>query len=106
MILRGIAQTRSFAACEQREPLRRFQQYLRGKGLLVDADLQRLGDEIDAELRAAVQRAEQHMAQLADQALSLFDHMYADMPPYGQEQRQELDQALAAGQGAKEARDG
>jgi hypothetical protein len=29
-----------------------------------------------------------------------------DMPPYLQEQRQELDKLFAAGQGAKEASDG
>jgi pyruvate dehydrogenase E1 component alpha subunit len=94
------------AAWERREPLMRFQQYLKGKGLLSDAALESLEDEIEAELREAVQRAEQRMEQMADQALSLFDHMYADMPPYLQEQRQELDKLFAAGQGTKEARDG
>ena len=94
------------AAWEQREPLTRFQQYLRGKGLLSDAALEALEDEIEAELRAAVQQTEQRMEQLADQALSLFDHMYVDMPPYLQEQRQELAKLLTAGQGGKEASDG
>jgi pyruvate dehydrogenase E1 component alpha subunit len=94
------------AAWERREPLMRFQLYLRGKGLLSDAALQTLEDEVEAELREAVQRAEQRMEQLADQALSLCDHMYADMPPYLQEQRQELHRLFAAGQGAKEASDG
>jgi pyruvate dehydrogenase E1 component alpha subunit len=94
------------AAWERREPIMRFQQYLRGKGLLSDAALEALEDEIEAELREAVQRAEQRMAQLADQALSLFDHIYMDMPPHLEEQRQELAMLLAAGAGAKEASDG
>jgi pyruvate dehydrogenase E1 component subunit alpha len=94
------------AAWEMREPLLRFQQYLRRKGLLSDATHKALEDEIEAELREAVQRAEQQMEQLTAQALSLFDHIFADMPPYLQEQRQELAQTLAADQGAREARDG
>jgi pyruvate dehydrogenase E1 component alpha subunit len=94
------------AAWEQREPLTRFQQYLRGKGLLSDAALETLEDEIEADLRGAVQRAEQHMEQLADQALSLFDHLYVDMPPYLQEQRQELAKLLTASQGSEETSDG
>jgi pyruvate dehydrogenase E1 component alpha subunit len=94
------------AAWERREPLPRFQEYLRGKGLLSDAALETLEDEIEAELREAVQRVEQQKAQLAGEALSLFDHIYADMPPYVQEQRQELDKMLAAGQGSKEGSNG
>ena len=94
------------AAWEQREPLLRFQQYLRAKGLLADADIDTLEHEIEAELRAAVQRAEEQKEKLAGAALSLFDHMYADMPPYVQEQRQELDNMLAAGQTSKETSNG
>jgi pyruvate dehydrogenase E1 component alpha subunit len=94
------------AVWETCEPLLRFQQYLRGKGLLSDATQKTLEDEIEAELREAVQRAEQQMEQLAAQALSLFDHIFADMPPYLQEQRQELTQVFAAGQGSREGRDG
>jgi pyruvate dehydrogenase E1 component alpha subunit len=94
------------AVWETCEPLLRFQQYLRGKGLLSDATQKTLEDEIEAELREAVQRAEQQMEQLAAQALSLFDHIFADMPPYLQEQRQELDEVLAASQGSREATDG
>jgi pyruvate dehydrogenase E1 component alpha subunit len=94
------------AAWERREPLSRFQEYLRGKGLLSNAALETLEGEIETELREAVQRAEQQKEQLAGDARSLFDHIYADMPPYLQEQRQELDEMLAAGQGSKEASNG
>ena len=94
------------AAWEQREPLLRFQQYLRAKGLLADADIDTLEHEIEAELRAAVQRAEEQKEKLAGAALSLFDHMYADMPSYVQEQRQELDKMLAASQTSKEISNG
>jgi pyruvate dehydrogenase E1 component subunit alpha len=94
------------AAWETREPLPRFQEYLKGKQLLSDAALESLEAEIEAELREAVQRVEQQQEQLAGEALSLFDHIYADMPAYLQEQRQELDMMLAAGQGSKEASNG
>lgn len=94
------------AAWERREPLPRFQEYLKGKGLLSDSALETLEEEIEAELREAVQRAEEQKEQLAGEALSLFDHIYADMPPDVQEQRQELDEILAAGQGSKEADNG
>jgi pyruvate dehydrogenase E1 component subunit alpha len=94
------------AAWETREPLPRFQAYLKGKQLLSDAALESLEAEIEAELREAVQRVEQQQEQLAGEALSLFDHIYADMPAYLQEQRQELDMMLAAGQGSKEASNG
>jgi pyruvate dehydrogenase E1 component alpha subunit len=69
-------------AWEMREPLPRFQECLRGKGLLSGAALETLEDEIEAELREAVQRAEQQKEQLAGEAPSLFDHIYADMPPH------------------------
>jgi pyruvate dehydrogenase E1 component alpha subunit len=94
------------AAWEAREPLARFQQYLRDKGLLSDAALKTLENEIETELREAVRRTELQTAQLADQALSLFDHMYADMPPYLEEQRRELEHMMATNRGAKEASDG
>jgi pyruvate dehydrogenase E1 component alpha subunit len=94
------------AAWEAREPLTRFQQYLRDKGLLSDAALKTLENEIETELREAVQRADLQTAQLADQALSLFDHMYADMPPYLEEQRQEMEHLTAASREAEEASDG
>jgi len=94
------------AAWEAREPLMRFQQYLRDKGLLSNTALETLEDEIEIELRDALQRVELQKEQLADQALSLFDHMYADMPAYTEEQRQELRNLLTTSREAEEVNDG
>ncbi len=86
---------------ERREPISRFQKYLKQKGLLSDDDIGELEEQIKAEIQEAVDRAEQRMEELGDQELTMFDHMYAEMPPYLQEQRDEL----AAQLDAKEASD-
>jgi pyruvate dehydrogenase E1 component alpha subunit len=93
-------------AWEQRDPLTRFQKYLMGKGLLADDALHTLEDEIKAEIQQAVEQAEQQMAALASDALSLFEYLYAEMPPYLQEQRRELEVELADSQIGKEAHHG
>jgi pyruvate dehydrogenase E1 component alpha subunit len=87
---------------EARDPITRFQTYLVDKGLLSDEKLEQIEGEIDQEIRDAVEKAEKRMEELADEAMVMFDHMYAEMPPYLQEQRAELEQELAA----KEASNG
>ena len=90
------------AKWEKREPILRFQQYLTGKGLLSEEKIASLQEEIKAEIREAVERAEEQMKQLSGEALTMFDHIYAEMPPYLQEQRDELARELEA----KEASNG
>ena len=90
------------AKWEKREPILRFQQYLTGKGLLSEEKIASLQEEIKAEIREAVERAEEQMKQLSGEALTMFDHLYAEMPPYLQEQRDELTRELEA----KEASNG
>jgi pyruvate dehydrogenase E1 component alpha subunit len=80
---------------EKRDPIPRFQQYLKDKGLLSDEKLQEIEGEIAAEIQAAVDRAEQQMGELGGEALSMFEHMYAEMPPYLQAQRDELIQEFS-----------
>jgi pyruvate dehydrogenase E1 component alpha subunit len=73
----------------QRDPISRFQVYLKNKGLLDDEAIEALEEEIDQEIRAAVERAEERMSQPVD-ALKMFDHMYDENHPYLDAQREEL----------------
>ncbi|MCU0564573.1 MAG: pyruvate dehydrogenase (acetyl-transferring) E1 component subunit alpha [Desulfobacterales bacterium] len=85
----------------RKDPLTRFQVYLKAKGLLSDADVTAEEERVAAEIQAAVDRAEEQMTQLGD-PLHMFEHAYAEMPPYLKEQRDEVARHLA---GAKEAAD-
>jgi pyruvate dehydrogenase E1 component alpha subunit len=80
---------------EARDPISRFQAYLKNKDLLTDGGIEELEDEIQAEIKEVVQRAEDRMKELAGEALVMFDHLYAESPPYLREQRDELAQELA-----------
>ncbi len=82
-------------------PLTRFQLYLKAKGLVTEAGLKAEEEEVAAEIQAAVDRAEEQMKHLGD-PLHMFEHAYAEMPPYLKEQRDELARGLA---GVKEAAD-
>ena len=77
------------AEWERKDPLTRFTAYLSRKGLLVD-DLEA---ELDAEIAAAVQRFE---ATAAVDPLTMFDHVYGELPPHLGRQREELAARLAA----------
>jgi pyruvate dehydrogenase E1 component alpha subunit len=79
----------------KRDPIVRFQKYLKDKGLLDDGGIAALEQEIQAEIQAAVDRAEIKIQQHTD-PLAMFDHHFADLPAHLQEQRQELQQELAA----------
>jgi len=78
------------AEWERKDPLTRFAAYLEKKGLLDD----RLEDEIDAEIAAAVQRFE---AQGPAEPLTMFDHAYAVRPPHLEAQRAQVAGSLPGG---------
>ncbi len=80
---------------EERDPIPRLQNYLKEKGILSEDSIEALEDEIGAEIKGAVQRAEERMKQLDAEPLAMFEHLYAEMPPYLQEQSAELAQELA-----------
>jgi pyruvate dehydrogenase E1 component alpha subunit len=67
---------------QERDPLPRFQGYLRSLGLLDDAVLEDLEREIETKIDAAWKEASAKMEQLDDQPLHIFDHLYGEMPPY------------------------
>jgi pyruvate dehydrogenase E1 component alpha subunit len=74
---------------ERKDPLTRFSAYLDKKGLLEPG----LEDEIDAEIAAAVAKFEQ--VGPAD-PLTVFDHVYAELPEHLRAQRDELARRLRA----------
>jgi pyruvate dehydrogenase E1 component alpha subunit len=79
----------------KKDPVIRFQHYLRKKKALTPKRIEALEEEIEAEIRDAVQRAEKRMEAMGD-PLEMFDHMYEGLPPHLAEQREELKRELAA----------
>ena len=75
----------------KREPLHRFKKYLLDKGVYKEAELTALEEELDALIKAAIARMEQaSTSEELMNPLAMFDYLYADMPPYLNEQREEL----------------
>jgi pyruvate dehydrogenase E1 component alpha subunit len=74
---------------EQKDPLTRFTAYMKRKGLLEDG----LEGGVDEEIAEAVRRFE---ATPPPDPLTMFDHLYAELPPHLRAQREELAARLAA----------
>jgi pyruvate dehydrogenase E1 component alpha subunit len=81
-------------AWKKRDPIQRFQIYLKNKGLISDASIESVTQEVKAQIQTAVEKAEQQMTQLTD-PLHMFAHAYAELPPHVRDQRDSLAQALA-----------
>ncbi|MGC9358190.1 MAG: pyruvate dehydrogenase (acetyl-transferring) E1 component subunit alpha, partial [Anaerolineae bacterium] len=79
---------------EEKDPIKRFQIYLKEKGLLDADEIESLEEEVDKEIRQAIKEAEEEMEKPVDPLL-MFEHIYAEKPPYLQEQEEELKRALA-----------
>ncbi|MCE9627472.1 MAG: 3-methyl-2-oxobutanoate dehydrogenase, partial [Candidatus Eisenbacteria bacterium] len=80
---------------EKKDPVTRYGTWLRGKGLLNDADLEQWTTEINDEISAAIIAAEAMPAPSID---SIFTDVYAEIPPHLEVQRQH---ALALGLGTR-----
>ncbi len=80
---------------ERRDPLTRFSAYLRARNLL-DEGLER---EVDEEIAAGVARFE---ALAKADPLTMFDHVYAEMPAHLAEQREALARWLESDRGGPE----
>jgi pyruvate dehydrogenase E1 component alpha subunit len=78
----------------KRDPLPRFQNYLIKKGLLSKEKILEIESEVLEEIQTAVDGAEKMMKELGD-PLDMFDHAYAEMPPYLKEQKDELARELS-----------
>lgn len=81
---------------EARDPIPRFQKYLTDRGMLSGEEIASLEQEIEAQIQEGIDAAEKGMEELSDQAGTMFEHMYAEMPPYLQEQQEAFRQAAAA----------
>jgi len=79
---------------KKRDPLPRFQKYLVGKGLLTEGTMAEIESEVLQEIQEAVDRAEAQMKTLGN-PLDMFEHAYAEMPPYLKEQKEEFERELA-----------
>jgi len=78
---------------QKRDPLVRFQKYLKDKGLLTDDGVESAEAEIKDQIQAAVDRAEEETKSLGD-PLDMFNHAYAELPPHLIEQRNALAREL------------
>lgn len=75
---------------EKCDPITRMQKYLIRKGILAEKDFPVMEEEIKGEIQRAVDVYEAKSTELGNEYLTMFDHMYAEMPPYLKEQRDAL----------------
>jgi pyruvate dehydrogenase E1 component alpha subunit len=74
-----------------KEPLVRFEKYLKTKKVLTDADLKTMEEEIENRLNEAIANAEEACKhEPLSNPLVMFDHLYTTMPNHLIEQREEL----------------
>jgi len=79
---------------KKKDPIQRFQKYLKNKGLLSDQKVEELEAQVKEEIQKAVEQAEELMKKYSD-PLHMFEHAYAEMPPHLKAQREELKRELA-----------
>lgn len=71
----------------EKDPIERFRRYLLDRGAIAADDIDRLEEEVAERIAEAWQEAEQRMEEGGD-PITMFDHIYADAPPYLIEQRE------------------
>jgi TPP-dependent pyruvate/acetoin dehydrogenase alpha subunit len=74
---------------EKRDPITRFEKYLRDKGILDDRKSQAVGEQVKTEISAA----ERRWSELVEKRLNpldMFEHAYAELTPTLREQRETL----------------
>lgn len=88
---------------EAKEPLIRFEKYLQKKKLYTKAWKDELEAEIDEFINKGIANAEEMVKRLPlSDPLAMFDHLYADLPPFLREQRDELAKHMGLEQSNKE----
>lgn len=83
-------------AWRERDPLPRFQSFLRERELLDDAALEAAEEEVSQAIAAAWEEAEAEMAKLAADRAHMFEHVYAERPPSLAAQREAFLASAAA----------
>ena len=73
---------------KQRDPIPRFQRYLKAKDLIDDAAIEGLEDEIEDEIAEAWEEAEARRRELDSDPAHMVEHVYAEMPKNVSEQRE------------------
>jgi TPP-dependent pyruvate/acetoin dehydrogenase alpha subunit len=73
-----------------------LQGYLLDRGLLSDGDVDGLEEEIEREIDGAWKETEERMERLEEPA-AIFEHHYAELPPYSKAQREEMLRRLEGG---------
>jgi pyruvate dehydrogenase E1 component alpha subunit len=71
----------------KRDPIVRFQNYLVAKGWLSEDKIAAIEADVLDEIQAAVHRAEERIRSIGD-PIDMFEHAYAQMPPYLKEQKE------------------
>ena len=77
----------------RRDPIIRFQKYLKNRGLLSDEKISGLEEEIKEEIRLVEDEFNRKAKEDADPA-AMFDHLFAALPPYVFEQKKELEREI------------
>jgi pyruvate dehydrogenase E1 component alpha subunit len=78
---------------ERRDPIIRFQKYLKDKGLLSEEKIKTTESAVLDEVQAAVENAEEKMKKMGD-PMHLFEYAYADMDPTLKAQQEEFAREL------------
>ncbi len=81
-------------AWQKKDPLPRFETYLSKKDILSDRNKTDLESQVLEEIQSAIDRAEQLMKEEVD-PLEMFDHLYAELSPDLQSQKNELARIIA-----------
>jgi pyruvate dehydrogenase E1 component alpha subunit len=89
---------------EKRDPLPRLQNYLIEEDVLSKKQIETLEEEIKEEIDQAWREAQEQMEEMGD-PLEMFDHVYAETPPYLQEQRAAFQRLLASRQDEQDEMD-
>jgi pyruvate dehydrogenase E1 component alpha subunit len=76
----------------RRDPIPRLQNHLKNRELLSDDDIDALEEEVRAEIDDAWAETQTEMERLDDPGI-IFEHHYAELPPYLREQRDALQHA-------------
>jgi pyruvate dehydrogenase E1 component alpha subunit len=75
---------------EARDPIIRFQKYLKNKNLLSDNDIEKLEEEVKSEIKNVIKTWEDKMKEMGDPA-DMFTFQYAQMPPHLVSQKEEME---------------